>query len=122
MRRRVGIILAVTIVIIGLACWLARPLFSQTVYAGVSVANVEVGGKTHEEIGQLLAMWQKDQRARPILLSYENTTFRIEPDTIDYSIDAEATAATVWQYGREGSLWSRLKKFIKRRLRAGLFL
>lgn len=114
MRRRVGFVLAVTMLILGMAaCWLSRPLFSQTVYTGVTVANVEVGGKTHEEIAQLLVAWQKDQKARPILLSYENTTFRIEPENLDYSIDAEATTDAVWQFGREGSLWSRLKKIRK---------
>ncbi|WP_094607443.1 hypothetical protein SPSIL_003980 [Sporomusa silvacetica DSM 10669] len=111
MKRWAGIILAVTVSIAGIAVfWLTRPLFSQTVYAGVSIANIEVGGKTREEVAQLLATWQKDQKTRPILFSYEETTFRIEPENLDYSIDEEATAEAVWLFGREGPLWTRLKK------------
>lgn len=111
MKRWAGIILAVTVSIAGIAVfWLVRPLFSQTVYAGVAIANVEVGGKTREEVAQLLATWQKDQKTRPILLTYEDTTFRIEPENLDYSIDEEATAEAVWMFGREGPPWARLKK------------
>jgi vancomycin resistance protein YoaR len=110
-KRWAGIILVVTVSIAGIASfWLFRPLFSQTVYAGVTIATIEVGGKTREEIAQLLATWQKDQKTRPILLAYENTTFRIEPENLDYSIDQEATADAVWLFGREGPLWTRLKK------------
>lgn len=111
MKRWAGIILAVTVSIAGIAIfWLIQPLFSQTVYTGVTIANIEVGGKTREEVAQLLATWQKDKRTRPILLSYEETTFRIEPENFDYSIDEEATADAVWLFGREGPLWDRLKK------------
>ena len=90
--------------------WLLRPLFAPTVYQGVYIANVEVGGKTREEIAQLLATWQKAQKTRPILLVYEERTFRIEPENLDYSIDEAATAEAVWLIGREGSIWERLKK------------
>ena len=111
MKRWAGIILTVTVSIAGIAVfWLTLPLFSQTVYAGVTIANIEVGGKTREEVAQLLATWQKDQKTRPIQLSYENTIFRIEPENLDYSIDEAATAEAVWLFGREGSPWSRLKK------------
>lgn len=110
MRRWAGIFLAVTGIVAGLAVfWLAQPLFAQTVYAGVTVANIELGGKTRDEAAQLLATWQKNQKTKPILLSYENTVFRIEPENMDYTLDAEATADAVWQFGREGSLWGRLK-------------
>lgn len=109
MKRWAGIALTVAILAIGAAAfWLTRPLFAQTVYNGVTVGNVEVGGKTRNEVAQLLAAWQKNQKAKPILLSYESAIFRIEPENIDYIIDAEAAADAVWQFGRQGSLWDRL--------------
>lgn len=111
MKRWAGIILAVAVIITGAATfWLVQPLFAQTVYTGITVGKIEVGGKTRDEVAQLITAWQKKQLSKPILLSYETMTFRIEPENIDYSIDAEATADAVWQYGREGSVWERLKK------------
>ncbi|HWR44564.1 VanW family protein [Sporomusa sp.] len=110
MKRWVGMILAVAVVLIGTAAfWLTRPLFAQTVYNGVTVASIEVAGKTRDEVAQILYVWQKDQKSKPILLSYGSATFRIEPENIDYSIDAEATADAAWQVGREGSWWLRLR-------------
>ncbi|QDR78785.1 VanW family protein [Sporomusa termitida] len=111
MKHWMGIILAVAIILTGIAAfWLTRPLFAQTVYSGVRVANIEVAGKSRDEVAQMLSVWQKDQVGRPILLTYGSATFRIEPEHIDYSIDAEATADAAWQVGREGSWWQRLKK------------
>ncbi len=110
MKRWAGILAMTVSMAMLVIFWLARPLFSPNIYTGVAVANIEVGGKTREEVAQLLTVWQKDQNTRPILLSYENTTFRIEPENLDYSIDVEATTDAVWQFGREGSLWTRLKK------------
>jgi vancomycin resistance protein VanW len=73
------------------------------------VGNIEVAGKTRDEVIQLLSAWQKGQTPRPILLSYNSATFRIEPENIDYIIDPESTADAAWQVGREGSLLMRLK-------------
>ncbi|WP_371376734.1 VanW family protein [Sporomusa aerivorans] len=114
MKRWAGAILAVMTIIAGIAgFWLSRPLFAQTVYAGVTIGNIEAGGKTREEITQLLITWQKDHQTNPLLLSYETTTFRIEPENIDYTVDAEITADAVWQFGREGPWWDRLKNIHK---------
>lgn len=103
--------LAVAVIVLGSAAfWLIRPLFAQTVYTGVRVAKIELGGKTRDEVAQLIATWQQGGMLKPILLTYETTTFRIEPENIDYVIDVDATADAVWQFGREGSVWERLKK------------
>ncbi|MBP2637649.1 MAG: VanW like protein [Firmicutes bacterium] len=109
MKRWAGI-LAVTIsMAMVIVFWLSRPLFSQQVYQGVAVANIEVGGKTREEVVQLLTAWQKDQKARPILLSYEDRAYRVEPENLNYCIDVEATTDAVWQFGRDDSWWTRIK-------------
>ena len=111
MRRWAGIILAVAVIAIGAAAfWLTQPLFAHTVYTGVKVGKIDVGGKTRDEVAQLLAIWQQDRVLKPILLSHETTTFRIEPENIDYVINIDATAAAVWQFGREGSIGERIKK------------
>lgn len=110
MKRWVGIVSAVILILTGAAgFWLTRLLLAQTVYAGVTVANIEVAGRTRDEVAQMLHVWQKGQKSRPILLSHDTAIFRIEPENIDYTIDPEATADAAWQVGREGSLWQRIK-------------
>lgn len=111
MKRWAAIVLAVAIVLIGASgFWLTRPLFAQTIYPGVKVANIEVSGKTRDELAQMLYVWQKEQKPKPILISYDSSIFRIEPENLDCTIDPEATADAAWQVGREGSWWVRLKK------------
>ena len=110
MKRWLGTVLAVTVIVAGIAgFWLSKPLFAQKLYNGVTVGNIEVGGKTRYQMAQLLAAWQKNQHASPIMLSYDTSTFRIEPENIDYCIDVEATADAAWRFGREGAWWTRLK-------------
>ncbi|BBB91334.1 MAG TPA: VanW family protein [Methylomusa anaerophila] len=110
MKRRVVLPAAIlTILILAGLGWMLRPLFASEVYAGVTVANIDVGGKTCDEVAQILLMWQKDHLDKPILLSHNDLVFRLEPQNIDFSIDAASTAETAWKFGREGSWWERLK-------------
>ncbi|MGL5512692.1 MAG: VanW family protein [Sporomusa sp.] len=110
MKRWAAIVLAVAIVLIGAGgFWLTRPLFAQTVYPGVTVANIEVAGKTRDEVAQMLYVWQKEQKPKPILISYGSSIFRIETENLDCTIDPEVTADAAWQVGREGPWWVRLK-------------
>ncbi|XEQ91594.1 hypothetical protein SCACP_03960 [Sporomusa carbonis] len=110
MKRWANVVLAVVTGLMGAAgFWMVRPLFVDTVYDRVTVSNIEIGGKTRDEVAQLLYTWQKDQKAKPILLYYGDITFRLEPENIDYAVDSEATADAAWQFGRQGSWWDRLK-------------
>lgn len=110
MKRWAGILAMTVCLAMAAATWLIRPLFFQHIYQGVVVANIEVGGKNRDEVAGLLTTWQKEQKTKPILLSYKDTTFRIEPENLDYSIDVEETADAAWRFGREGAVWTRLKE------------
>lgn len=83
-------------------------LFSSRIYSGVQLEGVEVGGKSREEVKQLLTMWRPEFRSRHIVVYYGDTTFALNAADIDYDLDVDATAEEVWNYGRRGALWERV--------------
>lgn len=97
-------------VAVGATIFLAVAYFlvSPKVYSGVRLEGVEVGGKSREEVKQLLTVWRPEFRSRHIVVYYGDTTFALKADDIDYDLDVEATADEVWNYGRHGSPWERM--------------
>ena len=68
-----------------------------------------MGGKGREEVKRLVSLWRQEYRGRQITLYYGDVIFRLDAASIDYDIDVEATADDVWNVGRRGSWWDRLK-------------
>ncbi|TCL32411.1 vancomycin resistance protein YoaR [Anaerospora hongkongensis] len=102
--------LTVVLLIMGIAGYTAlRPLWANKVYDGVSVDGVQVGGVSREEMSQLLTVWQNRQQNKNITLYYGDTRFYVEPKSIDFAIDIDATIEEAWNFGRRGTLWERLQ-------------
>jgi vancomycin resistance protein YoaR len=89
--------------------FLVRPLSWPTVYAGVAMEGVDVGGRSREELAQMLTLWQKEYNEKKVTVYYGDTAFKLDAQSIDYAIDVDATLDEVWNYGRRGSWWERLK-------------
>lgn len=83
-------------------------LFSSKIYSGVMLEGVDVGGKSREEVKQLLSMWRPEFRSRHIVVYYGDTTFALNAADIEYDLDIEATADEVWNFGRRGALLERV--------------
>jgi vancomycin resistance protein YoaR len=99
----------VAIVVTGTAACFTRPLVASAVYPGVTLEGVAVGGRSREEVRQILELWRQEYHSRHILVYFGDTAFRLEAGDIDYDLDAEATAEEAYAYGRRGSWWDRLK-------------
>ncbi len=110
MTRKTRLVAAIVLVIAVMAVApLVRPLLAGGVYDGVAVEGVNVGGLSREELGQLLAAWRQDYRGRRVVVYYGDAAFKLDAASIDYDLDAEATADEAFAYGRRGSLWTRVK-------------
>ncbi|MDR3562999.1 MAG: VanW family protein [Negativicutes bacterium] len=96
------------IVLLGLGI-VVMPLFGSNIYAGVSLDGVAVGGKSREEVRQLLNLWRPEYRSRQVVAYYGDTLFHVDAAGVDYDLDVEATADEVWSYGRRGPWWQRLQ-------------
>nr|WP_092073761.1 VanW family protein [Dendrosporobacter quercicolus]NSL47930.1 VanW family protein [Dendrosporobacter quercicolus DSM 1736]SDM66922.1 Vancomycin resistance protein YoaR, contains peptidoglycan-binding and VanW domains [Dendrosporobacter quercicolus] len=111
MRGKILLCLAGLLMIaVSLAGWnLVKPLYGSSVYAGIAVEGVEVGGRSRAEVAQLIQVWRQEQLAKAIDIYYGDTVFKIDAQSIDFDFDIEATVDEAWNYGRRGSLWEKLK-------------
>ncbi len=107
----------IVLVMAGIGMWLGciRPLQLPLVHAGVSVEGVAVGGLTREEIMQMISLWQKEYQQREISVYYGDTVFRLSASHIDYDVDVDATVKEIWNFGRQGSWYERLKNIYSAR-------
>jgi vancomycin resistance protein YoaR len=104
--KTIAVLLAVVLVPLAV---IASPLVYSGVYTGVTIEGVEVGGRSKDEIKQMLSLWRYEYRARQLLVYYGDLSFKIVPDAIDYDLDVDATAEEAWSFGRRGSWWERLR-------------
>lgn len=88
---------------------LVRPLFFSKVYAGVAVEGVDIGGKSREEVRQILSLWQDNYHHKNLKVYYGDTMFMLDAQNIDFDIDVNATLDDIWNVGRHGPWWERLK-------------
>ncbi|MEN6412871.1 MAG: VanW family protein [Veillonellales bacterium] len=103
-------LLATFLLVTGTAGWCCiHSLFWNRVYAGVALEGVEIGGCSRDEVAQILAVWQKEQSNRHVMAYYGDKLFGLEARSIDFDIDIGSTVDEVWNFGRSGSLWDRLK-------------
>lgn len=111
MRQKWLLGLAGLLVIASLACGflIVRPLYGSKVYAGIMLEGVEVGGRTKDEVAQLLQVWQKEQQAKAIDIYYGETMFKVDAKSIDFDLDVDSTVEEVWSVGRRGTVWEKIK-------------
>ncbi len=116
MTRKTRLVAAFVIVALVMAVAVAaRPLIGGAVCAGVAVEGVAVGGLGRDELVQLLTAWRQDYGRRHVVVYYGDTSFPLDAASIDYDLDAEATADEAFAYGRRGSPWERLQSIVAAR-------
>lgn len=103
-------VVCILVVTSGMFTWYAaKSFYNNKVFAGVAVEGVEIGGRSKEEVAQILEVWQKEHQAKSISVYYGDTFFRIDSKSIEFDFDVEATVEEVWNYGRRGSMLERIK-------------
>lgn len=109
MNRRAVLALPLALV---LAAAAAAVVYAQQpyIYAGVSVAGVDMGGHSRDEVRQMVNMWQQDYQGRRLHMYYGDEVFSLAAASVDYRLDADGVVEAAWQYGRRGPLWQRLQE------------
>lgn len=110
MRSRgllIGVLLlvAVIVVLIGAAFSLLR---GGTVYPGVRVADVDVGGLTLKQANDRLAKAAQTMGAKPIALKYPGGEVQTTAFELGGTLDVKGSAESAWRIGRQGSILHRL--------------
>ncbi|MBP2652143.1 MAG: VanW family protein [Firmicutes bacterium] len=100
--------MAIAMAVTAIGGFLIYQLNWPMVYGGITLEGAPIGGKTHEELVQLLKTWQQERRNHKVEMVYGEKKFRLDASEIDYDLDVEATVVEVWNFGRYGSLAERL--------------
>ncbi|MPM45227.1 hypothetical protein SDC9_91913 [bioreactor metagenome] len=86
-----------------------KPLLGDRVYAGVALEGVELGGRDKSEVKQILTVWHKQQQNKQISVYYGDTVFKVDAQSIEFTVDVDGTLDEVWGFGRRGTLFERIK-------------
>lgn len=93
---------------LGLIFFLSSSFYSK-VYKGVVIEGVDVSGYNREEVVELLSAWQSQYHNKSIVVQHGDTKFKVDAANIELDVDVNATLDEVWNYGRRGTWWERLK-------------
>ena len=84
-------------------------LLSDKIYQGVSIGNVQVGGLSQDEACEKLTESFNSRTAQPILITYKDRSWPIDPKTVDLKIEAKKLAQNAYEIGRNGNIFTRIQ-------------
>ena len=82
-------------------------------YNGVSIAGIDVGGKSRSEISTLIDTKFYEYQQQPITLVANDQEFDSTLSELGVTINKEATIDRAMQYGRSGSWWDRSIEWVQ---------
>jgi len=78
---------------------------NDNVYSNVYVDGVKVSGQTEEQVVETVKTLSSEFKKKVITVKYEdNIVMELTPDSIDMSMNEQATTQKVMEYGRTGNL------------------
>lgn len=84
------------------------------VYANIYIKDVEVGGKTEQEVADTLKALNERLKEKVITVKYNDSVImELTPDSIDMTIDEQATIKSVMEYGRTENIVLNNVKILK---------
>lgn len=105
LSTKIIIISVASVVAVALICF-AAITFNNRIYSGISVAGVELGGKSADAAVELL---EKEEFFTDIPdFTYEDITFSVDPQSINLKCDTVKTAQLAWEYGRDKNIFKRI--------------
>jgi lipoprotein-anchoring transpeptidase ErfK/SrfK len=84
-----------------------------TIAKGVTVAGVKVGGLSAEEAQAKLRRALNRRLSRPVVVSYGDQTFKLDPEQAHVSADVAATVDDAIARSREGNIFSRTSRNLR---------
>jgi vancomycin resistance protein YoaR len=105
--------LVVLLAALGIGLGIYASSHQNRIYGGVSVAGVDLGGKTRSQARAALDPVLNEFLAQPITLTSQSGDFTLDPRTSGIAFDIDATVERAFTYGRSGNIvgqfarWSR---------------
>jgi vancomycin resistance protein YoaR len=91
-----------------------RPSTGDRAAFGVALEEMDVSRLSRAEIVARIQSWGRAHRAKTIACSVAGRPVTFEPETLGFSVDAEASASRALAIGRDASLARRCLQFFKR--------
>jgi vancomycin resistance protein YoaR len=107
------IMLLIVLAALGIGLGIYSSSHQNRIYDGVSVAGVELGGKTRSQARALLEPALAEFMAQPITLTSEGNSFTIDPAASGIAFDVDATVERAFSYGRSGNVVARFARWSK---------
>lgn len=107
------IMLVIVFAALGIGLGIYSSSHQNRIYGGISVAGVDLGGKTRSQARALLAPALEEYLAQPVVLTSEGGEFAIEPAASGLAFDLDATVERAFSYGRSGNVASRFARWSK---------
>ena len=82
------------------------------VLPNTSVAGVEVSGLDEQQVVERLGQLTSRREHEPIELTFEDDTYELAPDELDFAVDLDATVEAALSRGRDGlpgDVWERVR-------------
>ena len=103
-----GLLAAFVIFLVGLAGFTAYGArYSDRVYPGTTIAGIDVGGMTRDEVATAVQARFLDFSETPLTLTAGEQSFDVTVVDLGITLDEQATVDKVMSSGRSGSLWER---------------
>lgn len=114
-KRKVKLLFFFAIIIlfssVSLVTTNAAFLFTDTIYNGVAIGTIAVGGLSINEAKNTILVAFKDRTSKsPINVSYETQTWSIAPQDVELTINADDLATQAYNVGRTGNIINMLKE------------
>ncbi len=111
-RRRAALLVAAVLAAALLALALLWVAQRGQVLPNTSVAGIEVSGLDEEQVVERLGELVTRREDEPIELTFEDDTYELAPDEVDFAVDLGATVEAALSRGRDGlpgDVWVRVR-------------
>ena len=105
------IVLLMLFVAAGIGLAIYSSSHQNRIYDGVSVANVELGGKTRSQARALLEPVLNEYLLNSVTLQSDQDEFSIDPVAAGIAFDLDATVERAFAYGRHGNVAARFARW-----------
>lgn len=83
--------------------------YSNKIHKGINISKVSLGGKGKDAAVRDIKALAKALEAKTIRIKYEDKTWELKPEEIDFSVDVEKSFKRAFNLGKEGGLFNNTK-------------
>lgn len=113
-RLRVGFLFCLFVIVLAVlgAAWAVLQLRSQVVYSGVSVAGLDLGGRTAQQARDALSRRSEEIASARLVLAFKDLERTATIGELGGRLDVDACVRAALAVGRRGNIIQRLKEII----------